>query len=175
MRSVTVVSDLELAILGFLSEEPRSGYELRKILPSDSPGAVYPALRRLTAAALIEGSADQSTRRGKERFHVTAAGRRALRDALAKPIGEDEIRRKPDACLLRLRFLEPSAAGQFLDEYARLTAKRAAELRRDGDFLALHDSAIYSARARSAVKVAAQLRSRKQRAGTPLPPRGTRR
>jgi len=165
MRNVTIVSDLELAILGLLRDEPRSGYELRKVLAtisfSDSPGAVYPALRRLTAGGLIEGSPDESTRRGKERFHLTPAGRRALREALVKPVTEEEVRRKPDACLLRMRFMEPAAAADFLAGYARLTGKRAAELRNDGGLLSAHESAVYAVRARSAAKLAKSVTRRR--------------
>ena len=51
MRNAPLLSDLELVILGFLRERPRSGYDIRKALSSasvsDSPGTVYPALHRL--------------------------------------------------------------------------------------------------------------------------------
>lgn len=161
MRNITVVSDLELAILGFLRQEPRSGYELRKVLSSDSPGAVYPALKRLTTGGLIEGAADESTRRGKERFHITAIGRRALRGALMKPLTEEEVRRKPDGCLLRVRFMEPAASAEFLFEYARLTGKRAMELRTDAGLLSAHESAVYAVRARSAAKLAKSVTRRR--------------
>ena len=165
MRSVTMLSDLELAILGFLKEAPRSGYELRKVFGasqfSDSPGVVYPALQRLSRAALLEGASDESTRRGTERFHVTAAGRKALREALLQPVSEEEIRRKPDTCLLRLRFLEPAAAAEFLTEYARLCAKRAAELKATGGILESHEAAVYATRARSAAKLAKSVSRRR--------------
>ncbi len=161
MRNMTVVSDLELAILGFLRDEPRSGYELRKVLSSDSPGAVYPALKRLTASGLIEGAPDESTRRGKERFHITPTGRRVLREALVKQVTEEEVRRKPDACLLRMRFMESAAAAEFLAEYARLAARRAAELRNEGGVLSAHESAVYAVRARSAAKLAKSVTRRR--------------
>lgn len=55
MRTIqTTTSPLECALLGLLHQMPRSGYNLRKTFSSsplaafsDSPGAVYPALRQL--------------------------------------------------------------------------------------------------------------------------------
>src|SRR5690606_8869973 len=54
---------LEYALIGLIRECPRSGYELRKVFVetamagySGSPGAIYPALRRLEADGLIEGT-----------------------------------------------------------------------------------------------------------------------
>ena len=45
---------LEYALLGLLHQQPQSGYDLRKVFEttalgnySGSPGAIYPALRRL--------------------------------------------------------------------------------------------------------------------------------
>lgn len=184
MRKVTVVSDLELAILGLLREQPRSGYELRKVfattaigLFSDSPGAVYPALRRLTAAALIEGSTDESTRRGKETFRLTAAGRRALRDELARPATEEDVATDPDRLMLRFAFMEPElgrdAAIRFLESYASSAAGYTAELRRDRKDLpdrasitarlALEQGiALYAARSRWAVQAVKTLRQRRK-------------
>ena len=50
----TAATRLDYALLALIAQEPRSGYDLRKIYAltplahfSDSPGAVYPSLRRL--------------------------------------------------------------------------------------------------------------------------------
>src|SRR6185295_20202168 len=55
------LSDLECALLGLLNQVPRSGYDLRKVFAetpfthfSDSPGAVYPALRRLEGRGFLK-------------------------------------------------------------------------------------------------------------------------
>src|SRR3954447_18311833 len=79
MKSTPLLSDLELALIGLIREQPRSGYALRKAIVdfpqfSDSPGAIYPALRRLRAGGLIEVSGD-ATPRKTEVFRITAAGR----------------------------------------------------------------------------------------------------
>jgi PadR family transcriptional regulator, regulatory protein AphA len=154
MRSTPVLSPLELAILGLLRQAPRSGYDLRKAFAAsaigDSPGSIYPALRRLRAGGLIDAGGAGS--RGKETFQLTAAGRRSLREALSRRVTEDEIRRNPDGVIFRLPFVElelgPSAAATFLSDYAELCGERAAQLRREGTAVAEHHAAVYGARAR---------------------------
>ena len=58
---------LGFALLGLIFEQPRSGYDLRKIFTttamgsfSDSPGAIYPALARLEANGLVRGTVEES-------------------------------------------------------------------------------------------------------------------
>jgi len=53
-----------------LWQSPRSGYDLRKFFSatpmmsfSDSPGAIYPALRRLEQRGFIRGQAEGARRR----------------------------------------------------------------------------------------------------------------
>ena len=55
------------ALLGLLMETPLSGYDIRRIFTqtplatfSDSPGAIYPALKRLEAAGLVRGRVERS-------------------------------------------------------------------------------------------------------------------
>jgi DNA-binding PadR family transcriptional regulator len=144
MKTHALYSDLELSLLGLLREQMRTGYEIRQMLGA-SPGAVYPALRRLQEAGLIDGQA------------LTPAGRRALRQALAQPIDKDQLRRKPDSVALRLRFLTAGARSAFLREYARLCAEVAGELKGADDPLSQHDAAIFTARARWAARTLAKL------------------
>jgi DNA-binding PadR family transcriptional regulator len=145
MRSVAVLSDLELTLLGLVRDEPRSGYDLRKHLDA-SPGAVYPALKRLSAAGLLDAKAEAGGRK-KETFHITAAGRKALKSGLHKPT-LDEVRRDPQAVAERMRFLSGAALKSFLAEYARLSLACAARLKGRKDLLSQHDAAVYAARAR---------------------------
>jgi DNA-binding PadR family transcriptional regulator len=81
------VSTLEFALIGLLRQKAQSGYDLRKTFTetamrhySDSPGSIYPALRRLHTKGLIE--AEPRDRRGREVFHLAAAGVEALLDWL---------------------------------------------------------------------------------------------
>ena len=160
MRQTAVLSDLELRILGLIREAARSGYDLRKALGA-SPGAIYPAVKRLAAAGLIEGRAEGTGARKKETFHATAAGRRALKSGLDLPTA-DEMRRDPQAVGGRLRFLDGAAAVAFLEEYGRLASQRAAELARESGLAAEHDAAIYAARATWAAAVVKRLSPRRR-------------
>ena len=58
---------LEYALLGLVHAEPRSGYDLCKVFEttpmghySSSPGAIYPALKRLEGAGLVEGKVEKA-------------------------------------------------------------------------------------------------------------------
>jgi DNA-binding PadR family transcriptional regulator len=84
---------LELSILGFLSEEPLHGYELKariKALSGHvrpvSDGALYPAITRLVAA----GRLDQHTEPGagaapRRILSLTESGREDLLERLRRP------------------------------------------------------------------------------------------
>lgn len=88
------------AILGFLSLGPMSGYDIKKLVAestenfwSESFGQIYPALRRLTEAGLIEQSAAPSE--GGRRRHVyaiNAAGSAALAVWLRQPAELPQVR-----------------------------------------------------------------------------------
>jgi DNA-binding PadR family transcriptional regulator len=171
MKSTPVLSDLELALIGLIREEARSGYSLRKAVVdfphfSDSPGAIYPALRRLRAAGLIEATGE-ATGRKTEVFRITAAGRRALRATLEVPPTERE---STDRQMLRFAFidleLDAAAVAIFLQDLARIAEERAARLRgrsaiieRSAARLAVeHEVEVQSARARWAERAAKRIR-----------------
>jgi DNA-binding PadR family transcriptional regulator len=77
---------LELAVLGLLHEAPMHGYELRKrshdtlgTFRALSCGTLYPTLRRLLRAGLIEEEPESPAsrgwgRRGRRVYRITAAG-----------------------------------------------------------------------------------------------------
>ena len=95
----TSLTPLAGAILGLINEEPRSGYDLRRVFAltpmghfSDSPGAIYPALRRLRDAGLVESSVDTRTSlRPREIFRLTASGYEALEAWATAAPSRDEI------------------------------------------------------------------------------------
>jgi len=104
---------LEYALLGLIREKPRSGYELRKVFVetamagySGSPGAIYPALRRLEADGLIVGTARPGGpgRPGRE-FRLTPAGEAVLQKWLALPVTRDDVALRLDVLMLRFAFL----------------------------------------------------------------------
>jgi DNA-binding PadR family transcriptional regulator len=110
---------LDYALLALIAQEPRSGYDLRKIFAltplahfSDSPGAVYPALRRLVRKLWVEPVAPRPEGgRRREAFRINAAGRRALRDWLHQPVTRDLVVRDPEGLLLRFAFM-----GEWLEK-----------------------------------------------------------
>lgn len=95
---MTKTDVLTLAILGTLSEQPLHGYQLRKQLGSQlgpfralSYGSLYPCLKRMVAANLIEadgGSGDEAikasaSRRSRIAYSLTDAGKERLAQELA--------------------------------------------------------------------------------------------
>ena len=87
-------------LLGLLHQEPRSGYDLRKVvvstpmsLFSDSPGAIYPALRSLQKAGLIVVEAASRVGRRRSTFVPSAKGRAAFVAWLRQPPTYDDVTR----------------------------------------------------------------------------------
>jgi DNA-binding PadR family transcriptional regulator len=171
MKSTPLLSDLELAMIGLIREQPRNGYALRKAIVdfpqfSDSPGAIYPALRRLKTAGLIEATADAAGRK-TEVFRITAAGRRTLRATLEAPPSERESTERQ---MLRFAFidleLDAGAVADFLHGLARVADERAARLRgrravidRGAANLAVeHEIEVQVARARWAERAAKRIK-----------------
>ena len=100
-------------LLGLLDQEPRSGYDLRKVvistpmsLFSDSPGAIYPALKALQKAGLIVVDAAARSGRRKATFVPSAAGRAAFVAWLRTPPTHDDVTRLWPLQMLRLAFMD---------------------------------------------------------------------
>ena len=121
-------------ILGMLSWRPMSGYEIKSLVDRStrffwaaSYGQIYPELRRLSAAGLIEGKADPHGGRRRNVYRLTPAGRTELEAWLAVDAESFELR---DEGLLKLFFAEAGgreAAIRALDakrrEHERLLAR----------------------------------------------------
>jgi len=146
-------SSLGYALLGLLHFAPQSGYDLRKTFLttplsvfSDSPGAIYPALRRLARQGWIAAQPGARGGRRRQVFAPTAAGRRAFRDWLGHRPTRDDVARGWGVLMLRLAFMGavPDAPLRtFLEairselqahvaELARFEAQRAAEMPLEG-------------------------------------------
>lgn len=125
------ISLLGYAVLGLLHQRPSSGYDLRKMFAatplasfSDSPGAIYPALRRLEQEGLVRSRVEESAGlRRKRTFGLTPRGRTALKDWLRRPVGLDDVVRSLDELMLRFAFMDAvmdgAAAIRFLQMLAR--------------------------------------------------------
>lgn len=136
---------LDYALLGLLCQSPQSGYDLRKIFEtmalgnySGSPGAIYPALQRLEREGLIEGEVDATTAlRPKKVFRPTKAGRKTLRDWLARDIDREDVERRIDELLLRFAFHwvldSKTATRRFLENLVSEVENYVGELNRQRD------------------------------------------
>jgi len=124
---------LSYALLGLVHEEPRTGYDIRKIFQttpmchySSSPGAIYPALKRLEEQGLVTGEVNQThALRPKRVFGPTAAGTEAFLAWLALEITTDDVIWRLDELMLRFAFHfflgSNRATREFLRELARET------------------------------------------------------
>jgi len=97
-------------ILGMLGWRPMSGYEIKSLVDRStrffwaaSYGQIYPELRRLRQAGLIEGKASPQGGRKRNVYRITPAGRAELRAWLQEDPEVFELR---DEGLLKLFFAE---------------------------------------------------------------------
>lgn len=113
---------LRYALLAILRVGPLSGYELQKQFAQSvghvwhAPDSqIYPELRKMEAAGLIEGEEQARGERGTRRvYHVTDAGDAAFAEWMASPLDYQRVR---DPAHLRAAYLEattPDAARAFL-------------------------------------------------------------
>jgi DNA-binding PadR family transcriptional regulator len=135
-------STLEMALLGLLGQKPQSGYDLRKTFAttamrhySDSPGSIYPALRRLEnrgwiAAANLDGGKDS---RKRQEFALTEAGKAVLIAWLEQEVSREDVTFLLAEVLLRFAFMDGniprSSTIRFLDQFSRELGAYAGELR----------------------------------------------
>lgn len=133
--SGAAISKLGYALLGLLRQKPSSGYDLRKVFSStammsysDSPGAIYPALRRLEQGGLICGSVEAgSGMRRRQLFRPTQQGVAELKKWITRPLVPADVIRGLDEVMLRFAFSEeaagPSASVRLLKSLeTKLTA-----------------------------------------------------
>ena len=101
-------------LLGFIAGEPQSGYGLKKRFSGSpagvyqpSPGAMYPALRRLVARGLL--SVEETVSRGRRElrlYHATEAGLAAHLDWLRQPVDPARVVADLGVHLMRFAMME---------------------------------------------------------------------
>jgi DNA-binding PadR family transcriptional regulator len=113
--SVRYIRDVELTptayvILGMVSREARSGYEIKAAVDNStrffwaaSYGQIYPELKRLSEAGLLEGVDASRGERKRTVYAITDAGMAALTDWLRQPPQTSEMREEG---LLKLFFAD---------------------------------------------------------------------
>ena len=114
MKQENSLSSLSLAILGLISQQPQSGYDLRKVFSttpmghfSSSPGAIYPALRRIEAHGSVRPAA-RPEKNGRQRttYQITRRGLAILRRHVSQPITRDDVIWRMDDLMLRFAFMD---------------------------------------------------------------------
>jgi PadR family transcriptional regulator AphA len=128
------LSPTAYVILGMISREPRSGYEIKALVDNTtrffwaaSYGQIYPELKRLSEAGLIDGSDVPRGERKRTVYAITEEGKRQLEDWLRQPPQTVEMREEG---LLKLFFagvLPPEQGAETLRsmrEYRRGIATR---------------------------------------------------
>jgi len=137
----TGLSTLSLAILGIIRQQPQTGYDIRRLFATtplghirNSPGAIYPALKRIENAGWIRGQPVQGkTRRQRVVYEITAQGLDVLVEHLSRPVTPDDIMWRMDDLLLRFAFMDPVLGREptlrFLREFAARIDAHVAGLR----------------------------------------------
>lgn len=94
-------SKTKFLILGLLSEEPLSGYEIKKIVDtrfsffwSESFGQIYPQLKKLSEEGLIEETDIKETENNKtsKKYSITDKGISGLKQWLKEPVEKEVVR-----------------------------------------------------------------------------------
>ncbi|HYK07679.1 MAG TPA: PadR family transcriptional regulator [Gaiellaceae bacterium] len=113
-------------ILGLLAWQPRTGYEIKQVTDQStrffwgaSYGQIYPELRRLEAAGLVESREEPRGRVPRRIYSLTEAGQEALDAWLEEGEESYEVR---DEGLLKLFFSDLMSAEQRLDLIRRRQA-----------------------------------------------------
>jgi PadR family transcriptional regulator AphA len=130
------LSPTAYVILGMLRHEPRSGYEIKQAVDRStrffwaaSYGQIYPELRELAAAGLVEVESQATGGRKRTVYRLTDSGREQLRLWLDRPPERLELR---DEGLLKLFFAgaaEPRRAVEIIDAKQRLIEEKLEALR----------------------------------------------
>jgi PadR family transcriptional regulator AphA len=115
-------------ILGILAIHPdQSGYEIRKTIQQsvgffwgESFGQIYPTLKHLGAEGLIELSGTASrTKKPRNEYSITPAGRASLQEWLAIPFEDDPPRNQ---FLLKLFFAESAGTAVAKEQLRQFEA-----------------------------------------------------
>ena len=96
------------ALLGMLTLQPMSGYDIRKTVDAsiahfwnESYGQIYPMLKGMAREGLVRGKADRKAARNRQVYAITASGRATLERWLVEPPGRELVRNQ---LLLKLFF-----------------------------------------------------------------------
>ncbi len=124
-------SSSKFAILGALSLKPASGYDIKRFVASsighfwnESYGSIYPILKKLAQAKLIQPQKGPQSGRERVVYALTAQGEKALREWLLQPPRPEPFRSE---ILLKLFFAQRTPIDISM---AQVQEKKIAEERR---------------------------------------------
>jgi DNA-binding PadR family transcriptional regulator len=113
------------AVLGFLTEGAKSGYEIKQDIEeraghfwNESFGQIYPILKKLTADGLIEKvDSEQTGKRSRQRYAITESGLEELKEWVEEPVEFEVIRSE---LMLKIFFgahVDMDTSLQHLEDY----------------------------------------------------------
>lgn len=122
------LTTLDFSILGLLMQQPLTGYGIRMMFKktalasySSSPGAIYPALKRLARLNMVvkkrQGSSPQ------ELFTITRMGIAALTQWVIQPVTREDIIKNFEIILLRFAFMDLVAAASSKRKFLKSLEK----------------------------------------------------
>lgn len=104
------LTSLDFAILGLLTQNAKSGYQIRQVFEttamgnySSSPGSIYPALKKLQQLGLVDKKNQEEK---KSPFHITESGSIQMKKWLETPVVASDIPKNLPGLLLRFAFMD---------------------------------------------------------------------
>jgi DNA-binding PadR family transcriptional regulator len=124
------LSPTAYVILGMTRGQPRSGYEIKALVDDTtrffwaaSYGQIYPELKRLSEAGLIEGLDSPTGGRRRTVYEITADGEEELKAWLRQPPSTFEMREEG---LLKLFFADALPRGEAVEILRAMRSHRLA-------------------------------------------------
>jgi DNA-binding PadR family transcriptional regulator len=115
-------------ILGMIRNAPKSGYEIKAMVDETtrffwaaSYGQIYPELKRLSEAGLVQGIDSPTGGRKRTVYEITADGEEELKAWLRQPPGTFEMREEG---LLKLFFADALPAEEAVEILRAMRAHR---------------------------------------------------
>ena len=132
-RDMESLSGTAYVILGMLGLGARTGYDIKGVVDRStrffwaaSYGQIYPELRRLEKAGLVDGKSSPSGARKRKEYRLTEGGRAELVRWLEAPPQMPELR---DESLLKLFFADMLPLEQALEQLRLRRAATSSSLR----------------------------------------------
>lgn len=107
-RSTKKNNSCRYALLGFLFNEPSSGYEIGQIMEQstnhfwqESDASIYPMLKKLEDEKKVTSRTERTGKRERTIFTITASGKKEFEEWMAQPV---KIERSRSELLLKIFF-----------------------------------------------------------------------